>query len=250
MECLKFTVFGRYGFFKNHECNSINFTYQFIHKPCIMGLLGAMIGLDGWRQMVEHDGKLEYYEVFKNSKISIIPTSSYYETFYETINNATGFTNISSDKQGGETANIKRQILQNPSYTIIIQKDGIEEKYYNKLKEMLFKGESVYRLCLGNNNYTANIKDVEEITIDEYTEKDDIIVNSLIKECEIEEIYEESEDDIGVEGFQTHIWLPTNYNINSDYGHYKEPITYNNFYMRTKNNCKLYSFNDKVYYFM
>lgn len=245
MKALMFTVYGKYGYFKNHEANSINMTYQFIHKPCIIGLLGAMIGLDGWRQMKYHDGKLEYYEVFKNSKISIIPTSPYYDTFYETINNCTGFVN-----KGGATANIKRQILQNPSYTLIIQKDGIDEEYYNKLKEMLFKGESIYRLCLGNNNYTANIKDIKEITVEEYIKKDDVIINSLIKDCEIEEIYEESEDNIEVEGFQTHMWLPTNYNINGDYGHYKEQITYNNFYMRIKDNCKLYSFDDKVYYFM
>lgn len=242
-QALIFDVFGKYGFFKNHESNAVNMTYQYIHKPCVMGLLGAMIGLDGWRQMRNHDGKLEYYEVFKNSKISIIPKQPYFEVFYETTNNTTGFEN-----KGGGTANIKRQILQDPCYTIIIQEEGIEKQYYNKLKEMLFKGESIYRLCLGNNTYTANIINVKEIELQETTETDDLIISSLIKEDEIEEIYEESED--GKEQYEAHVYMPIDYNINSDHGHHKEQIVYNNHYVRVKDNCKLYKYSDKVYYFM
>jgi CRISPR-associated protein Cas5h len=242
-KALMFDIFGKYGFFKNHESNSVNMSYQFIHKPCIMGLLGAVIGLDGWRQMQQHEGKLEYYEVFKDSKISIIPKQPYYDVFYENINNCTGFEN-----KEGATANIKRQILQNPYYTLIIQKDNIEEKHYNKLKDMLLKGESVYRLCLGNNTYNANISNVKEIELEEYNEIDDLIINSLIREDCIQEIYEESQEN--EEQYNAHLVMPTNYNINSNYGHYKESTIYTNHYLRIDDKYKLYEYEGKLYYFL
>jgi CRISPR-associated protein Cas5h len=242
-QALMFDVCGRYGFFKNHESNSVNMTYQFIPKPCIMGLLGSIIGLDGWRQMRKHDGRLEYYEVFKNSKIAIIPREPYFEVFYETINNCTGFEN-----RNGATANIKRQILQDPYYTIIIQKEGIEERYYNKLKEMLLKGESIYPVCLGNNTYKANIINVKEIELNECNDKDDLIINSLILESDIEEVYEESQDN--EEQYESHVFMPIDYNVNSDYGHHKEQIIYTNHYLRVKDDCKVYEYNDKIYHLM
>lgn len=245
---LKFDIHGRYGFFKNHESNSVYMSYQFIHKPSVLGILGCIVGLDGWRQMKQHDGKLEYYEVFKNAKISIIPKSSYYDVFYETINNSTGFVNIDASKKGGATANIKRQILQDPYYTIIIQEEGIDKESYNKLKEMLFKGESIYPVCLGNNTYKANISNVEEIQLEDCNEKDDLIINSLVLENEIEEIYKESED--GAEQYESHTWLPVDYNINSDYGHKKDKVLFNNHYVKVKDSCKLYKWNERIYYFM
>ena len=245
---LKFDIHGRYGFFKNHESNSVYMSYQFIHKPSVLGILGCIVGLDGWRQMKQHEGKLEYYEVFKDTKISIIPKSSYFNVFYETINNSTGFVNIDASKKGGATANIKRQILQDPCYTIIIQKEGISKEYYDKLKEMLFKGESTYPICLGNNTYKANITNVEEIELENINDNDDLIVESLILENKIEEVYEESED--GIEQYESHTLLPIDYNIDTDYGHKKDKVCFSNHYIKVKKDCKLYKWNDKIYYFM
>ncbi|WP_252225240.1 MULTISPECIES: CRISPR-associated protein Cas5 [unclassified Clostridium] len=242
-KALMFDLHGKYGFFKNHEQNSVNMTYQFIPKVTLEGLLGAIIGLDGWRQMKEHNGKLEYYEVFKNSKIAITPKTPYFEVFYETINNCTGFEN-----KGGTTANIARQILKNPCYTVILKQDSIEEGYYNKLKEMLFKGESIYRICLGNNRYTANIDSVKEIDLNKVKETKEIIINSLIREDVVNEIYEENED--GIMGYELHISYPTDYNIKSDYGHCKENIIYSNHYIDIDNDLNLYEYNNNIYYFL
>lgn len=241
MKALKFDLCGKYGFFKNNESNAVNMTYQVIPKPTIMGLLGAIIGLDGWNQISEHDGKLEYYEVFKNSKIAITPHKPYFEVFYETINNSTGFEN----KDGG-VANIKRQILQNPCYRIIIQQEGVDKEHYNKLKEMLTKGESIYRICLGNRRYVANIYNFKEIEIHQENSKDDLIINSIIKKDEVEELYEDFED--GVEGFESITQYPTKYD--EEYGHYRENIIYTNSYIKVKEGCELYKYNGNIYSFI
>jgi hypothetical protein len=84
--------------------------------------------------------------------------------------------------------------------------------------------------------------------LNECNDKDDLIINSLILENDIEEIYDESEDN--EEQYESHIFIPIDYNINSDYGHYKEQIVYTNHYLGVNDDCKLYEFNEKIYYLM
>lgn len=240
MKALKFTVYGDYGYFKNHESNYRNMTYQYIHKPAIEGLLGAIVGLDGFRQMGQHNNKLEYDEVFKNSKIAIIPTDPHYDVFYEEVVNTTGFCN------NGTNAIIRKQILQNPSYTIIILEENIDKEIYNKLTYMLTHNESVYRLCLGGNNYSAFIKDVSDIELQECLEKEELIINSIIPFKCIEEIYEESTED--EEPYRMDIYLPVKYD--EKYGHEKEKVCYSNYYLDIKEDCNIYRYNKSLYYFI
>ena len=238
MKALKFTIESRYGYFKNYESNQVYMTYNYIPKTTILGILGAIIGLDGWRQM-ERNNKLEYWEELKNTKISLIPYKPYFETFIETINNSTGFQN-----KNGATANIKRQILQNPKFTILIQKDSIKDKYYNLIKCRLENGESEFPLCMGINNYKLNVVDVGEIELEKEEELDDLIINSLIKYEDIEEIYDENYDR--EEQYLSDVYLPVGYK-KEDMGYKVERFIYTNHFVKIKDN--VWKTKENLYYF-
>lgn len=45
-----------------------NDTYQCIHPPCVLGILGSIIGLKGYK---DFNGKLEYLEALRGVKINI-----------------------------------------------------------------------------------------------------------------------------------------------------------------------------------
>ena len=71
MYCLKFLLKGKHAFFKYPNFNIINFTYSHIHKPALLGLLGAIVGYNGYRSISEDDVYPEYYKKLKNLKIRI-----------------------------------------------------------------------------------------------------------------------------------------------------------------------------------
>lgn len=240
MKGLKFTLYGDRAYFKNHEQNSIYFSYEYIPKTQLIGLLGCVCGLDGWKEQDKHNGKLEFYEVFKKAKISIKPNSPDFISYKETINNTTGFANERT------TANIERFILQDIRFDIIVLKDNIKEDYYNKLKGLLLKGESIYRIYLGNNNYPAFIKDVEEIELDRIKDNDDLIINSIVKMEDIEEIYEEHREF--EEHFNKQLYIPLDYD--SNLCHDVKKVVYCNNYIRVSNTDNIYEYNNKLYYFL
>ena len=51
MNSLKFTIEGKTAFFKIPEVNAVQyFTYGNIHKPALLGILGAIMGYGGYTQ--------------------------------------------------------------------------------------------------------------------------------------------------------------------------------------------------------
>ena len=77
MNSLKFTLKGKTAFFKIPEVNSVcYFTYGNIHKPALLGILGAVLGYGGYTQQKQNGSEFpEYYEKLRDINISIVPLS-------------------------------------------------------------------------------------------------------------------------------------------------------------------------------
>jgi len=60
-----------FGFFRKPDANvGINLSYNMLHKPALLGILGAIIGLEGYKEL----GKIpEYYEKLKDLQVGIEP---------------------------------------------------------------------------------------------------------------------------------------------------------------------------------
>lgn len=166
-KAIKFKLFGKTAFFKKPEVNEYAyFTYNNIHKIALLGMLGAIIGLGGYNQQQEENYP-EFYEKLKDLKIAIVPDKKLkgiYPKKIQTFNNSVGYA---SNEEGGNLI-IREQWLENPSWTIYFYNDGtVEEEIYQRLKQYLLHGKTVYIPYLGKNDHPASITEVEEITLQE-----------------------------------------------------------------------------------
>lgn len=176
MNAISFKLSGKTACFRKPDVNAYAyFTYNNIHKPALLGLLGAIIGLGGYNQLFEKnrdlkkgsleydDGFPEFYQVLKDLKISIIPLAKngYFSKKIQVFNNSVGYASF---EEGGNLI-VREQWLENPAWQIIILDD--DSKVYQKIKEYLEKGKAIYIPYLGKNDHFANISEVKCIELAE-----------------------------------------------------------------------------------
>ncbi|WP_418180861.1 type I-B CRISPR-associated protein Cas5b [Aliarcobacter lanthieri] len=197
MRAISFEISGKTAIFKKPDVNSYAyFTYNNIHKPALLGILGAIIGLDGYTKLHDNnrglkEGKLgfnsgfpEFYEKLKDLKVSIIPLSKngYFSKKIQTFNNSVGYA---SQELGGNLI-VREQWIENPKWQIIILENSTTE--YEKIKEYLLNKKAVYIPYLGKNDHIANIDKVKEIELNENLYLDEgLYIDSLfIKDGKID----------------------------------------------------------------
>lgn len=145
---LSFDLKADFGFLKKPDTNEpMYLTFNMIHKPVVLGILGAIIGLKGFR---EANTLPDYYEELKSEKIGIIPLEAEKGAFPKTAikyNNSTGLANKSSI--GGATLNVVEQTLIRPSYRIFLLTDRED------LIEAIQNQEAAFLPYLGKNDFSA-----------------------------------------------------------------------------------------------
>jgi len=183
MRAISFQLSGKTACFRKPDVNVYAyFSYNNIHKPTLLGLLGAIIGLGGHTQLHNenkrleiakkppNDGYPEFYEKLKNLKVSIIPLAKhgYFSKKIQTFNNSVGYA---SKEEGGNLI-VREQWLENPSWQIMILDDDSDE--YKKLQEYLLGGKSVFIPYLGKNDHPAKIDDIEVLALENAIENSKI----------------------------------------------------------------------------
>ena len=183
MKAISFELSGKTACFRKPDVNQYAyFTYNNIHKPALLGLLGAILGLGGHIQLhnenrkIEdenktikkkadkkplNDGYPEFYEKLKELKVSITPLTphGYFSKKIQVFNNSVGY----ASREAGGNLIVREQWLENPKWQIMILDDKTDE--YIKLKEYLTKNKAVYIPYLGKNDHPATIRKVREIVL-------------------------------------------------------------------------------------
>lgn len=170
MNALCFKLSGKTACFRKPDVNVYTyFTYNNIHKPALLGLLGAVVGLGGYTQLFEKnrdlkkgslgydDGYPEFYEKLQHLKISITPLApnGYFSKKIQTFNNSVGYASFET---GGNLI-VREQWLENPVWQIMVLDDGSDE--FKKISEYLLGGKSVFIPYLGKNDHPAKIEEVK-----------------------------------------------------------------------------------------
>jgi len=174
MRAIGFELSGKSACFRKPDVNQYAyFTYNNIHKPALLGLCGAILGLGGYIQLHNKnrgfkegkkgydDGFPEFYEKLKHLKFAIIPLAphGYFSKKIQVFNNSVGY----ASKEMGGNLIVREQWLENPIWQIMILDDGTDE--YEKLREYLLAKRCEFIPYLGKNDHPATIKDVKEITL-------------------------------------------------------------------------------------
>jgi|APTNR8051073442_1049403.scaffolds.fasta_scaffold00675_16 CRISPR-associated protein Cas5h len=158
------------GFLKKTDMNEgLYLTYNTLHKPALLGILGAIAGLGGFYQSYIEDPKQlpEYYQKLNCIGTGIRPvtggSSAVFKKSYLQYNNSTGFA---SHEEGGNLI-VKEQILINPAYIVYLKLDrSINEQ--NLAYESLKNNEAVYIPYLGKNEFQIWWDDFREYKFSEF----------------------------------------------------------------------------------
>lgn len=149
MKLVSIDIKSDFGFFRKPETNNtINVSYNMIHKPAVLGILGAIIGLRGY----EKKGELpEYYRLLHSVMIGVQPLESDNGNYTKTLvkySNTIGYANK------GATFLTEELILVKPAYRIYLLLDEADE-YQKELMTSLKNGHAAYVPYFGKNEFTA-----------------------------------------------------------------------------------------------
>ncbi len=262
MKAISFILSGKTAMFKKPDVNSYAyFTYNNIHKPALLGILGSIIGLGGYTQLFNKnkqieeknknikkkedkkhldDGFPEFYEKLKDLKISIRPLgrNGYFSKKIQAFNNSVGYA---SKEQGGNLI-VREQWLENPSWQIIILEDNTKE--FTKLKDYLLNGKSVFIPYLGKNDHPAKIDKVKEIALE--NKEEDNIISSLFFEKDFRISTNTKR------GFLSFLFKEVSpYTLQKDHHFYEyENMIFTNHLVENKSNKHIYSYDNMNYSFI
>lgn len=145
-----------FGFLKKPDTNDpIYFTFNMLHKPALLGILGAIIGEKGFQK---HGELPEYYKNLKSVPVSIAPLEedgkSYHENgnFSKTIVKYNNTTGLASEEEGGNLM-VTEQILVAPAFKCWIMLNmerELDTKIYNYLKYC----QAEYLPYMGKNEFS------------------------------------------------------------------------------------------------
>lgn len=149
MKLISFDLKADFAFFRKPETNAtINLSYNMIHRPAILGILGAIVGLDGYKEK----GKLpQYYDVLKEIKVGVEPLMHDKGVYAKTnikYSNTVGYANKGSNFLTEELTLVK------PAYRIFLLLDETNEIQL-QLMHNLKNAYAEFIPYLGKNEFTA-----------------------------------------------------------------------------------------------
>ncbi len=161
-----------FGCLKKPDTNDpVYLTYNMLHRPAILGILGAIAGLSGFekpptrkvrKQKKQPQKELfdetpavrigEYYDELKDLKVGIRPLGSHQNGNFEktliTYVNGVGYANLD-----GGTLPVTEQTLIEPSYRCYVLFDK-DTEVYQTLYTHLRDRDAVYLPYLGKNEFS------------------------------------------------------------------------------------------------
>jgi CRISPR-associated protein Cas5h len=140
---------GDFGFFRKPDANNtVNLSYNMLHKPALLGIFGAIIGLEGYQQK----GKMPaYFEVLKGVKIGIEPLLHEKGNYQKTTikySNTVGYAN------NGSTYLTEEATLIKPIYRVYALLD-LDNENHRQLYENLQEGRAEFLPYFGKNEFAA-----------------------------------------------------------------------------------------------
>ena len=157
---ISFTIKADFGMFKKPDINDkIFITYNIIPKTYILGMLGSIMGYEGYAQNKDKTKMPEFYEKLKNIRVAIAPSDKNGGIFKKEFI-------LFNNTCNGETKNITEQTLVNPAYDIYIE---IDEEH--ELIKRLEAKQAEFLPYMGKNEFPLWWDDFHDHTIFEKVEQ-------------------------------------------------------------------------------
>lgn len=175
-----------FGLLKKPDTNEpVYLTFNMIHKSALLGIFGAIIGLEGFKK---HGELPEYYNKLKDLKVGVKPLNHENGNYQKTVITYNNTTGMASDERGGNLM-VSEQTLIAPSFKIFILIDS-NNKYHEKLYEYLKENKAEYLPYLGKNDFSLwwDKEDFTEYIFKRIDPTEEFQINSLfVKEETLKE---------------------------------------------------------------
>lgn len=179
-------LYADFGCLKKPDTNDpVYLTFNMLHKPALLGMLGAIVGLEGFREKStakkkkgkdpvsgreEHQLNVAvYYDALQELKIGIRPLRHDNGNFSKavlTYNNGVGYANL----DGGNLM-VTEQMLIAPAYRcyLLFEKDSdLFRQLYRNLKNC----DAEYLPYLGKNEFSVFWKNWQEYSFKQFEPED------------------------------------------------------------------------------
>lgn len=175
---ISFDLKADFGFFKKPDVNEgVQFSYNMLHKPALLGILGAIAGFEGYSEF----GKIpEYYDRLAPSlMLSIAPLEGFHErgNFERTLisyTNTVGYAN-----EDGGTLMVYENTLVKPAYRCYLLLDTSYNPDHARLYEQITSQSATFVPYLGKNEFHVWWENVEEYDWDSFEAGDNFRIDSL-----------------------------------------------------------------------
>ena len=170
MKILSFRLAGQFAAFRDPSVTSNQTVYHVPSKSAVVGLLGAMIGIQRENSSLGPAYGSNYIDFFSTTSIGMR-----YESESRKI---TYFTNHRSF-ENATMKPFKKELLENPQYRIFVLIDNDSEEF-KKLKSSIFENRFVYSPYLGHAYCPAVISDLKLHPASPITEAEEEITDCII----------------------------------------------------------------------
>ena len=150
---LTFRLYGNFAHFNQPMSNRFRNTYSIIPKPQLLGLIGSIAGLEGYKNKTTTP---EFYRLIRDLKVFIKPNDYSDRKFTVKYNSLNSFLNNRVDT-GSPNVIINEQVLLNPDYEIGLLLDENND-LHNTIIENIQHNRSVFHIYLGKNEFFANVQ--------------------------------------------------------------------------------------------
>ncbi len=178
---ISFDLRADFGFFRKPDVNDgLQLSYNMLHKPALLGIMGAIAGLKGY----EKNGQWpEYYKLLKSVPVGIEPLKPYHDkgNFTKTAikyTNTVGYANKAEDGKSGANQIVYESTLRCPAYRVYVllnEADEIQARLISRIQNQ----EAEFVPYLGKNEFTAWWESVAEYTMDRFSAEADFTISSL-----------------------------------------------------------------------
>jgi CRISPR-associated protein Cas5h len=174
---ISFDLKGDFGVFKKPDVNEgLQLTFNVLHKPALLGILGAIAGLEGYQRQGVFP---EYYHKFKDLRVGIEPLAGWHDkgNFVKTVvkyTNTVGYANADGNLI------VTEQTLRRPAYRVYLLLDlAVEEQA--RLNARIRAAEAEYLPYFGKNECAAwwEAESVREYEFEPFVAVGDFRVSSV-----------------------------------------------------------------------
>ncbi len=170
-------LFADFGMLKKPDTNEpVYLTFNMLHKPALLGILGAIIGEAGFKEK----GKLpEYYLKLKDLKVGLHPLDEYHEkgNFQKTIITYNNTTGMASKEEGGNLM-VTEQTLIYPAFRCYFLLD-MQKSLHATVDESLKNYHAEYLPYLGKNEFSLWWENYRENSFVEFEPSESFKINSI-----------------------------------------------------------------------